>query len=898
MTRSAESDSVGTTDPGSTSVSVSSVSSEGDATPPSGATRPPLVEWSDALDAALRRGPVLTPTRRLAREIAYAADWRHAREGATAWPTPVVVDVDAFLKRCYVDAQDAGAPGADAVLLPDDIAPLAMEQAAPSGSLARHVKVFAAAWRTAKAHSVRSADPALKETENGKVYARWAQAFETLLRDQGWITTAELPARLVRLMDGALRWRPPPATALALAAPTPALRQFLTAARCAQAELPERPPAPVAQRVVARDGAEELALAAVWARERLSANANARIGVVLPALGAAFATIERRFHSLFPDVGAAADYVNVSGGLALDEEPLCRDALALLECTVGADRAALRGLAQSPFLCLGLPPLQLPEHADLAALAARFSTPPLRRLAGALKATRRRSPWTPLMAHLLHLAGWPAGPLDSREAQAKARFDQCLVAFAFAERVIGFRDWASAVVGLRRLASSRLFAPRTASAPIQVLGRAESIGLCFDHLWLAGLAQASWPPVPEPNPLLPLAVQRRAGVAALALDDEWERAQAATAGWHRAAGQVVFSHAGADVPPSPLVARFPAASIADVVSRPSLAAHGHPWAVAGRVALENWIDDAASALATPKQRGGAAVLEDQSLCPFRAWARHRLGLREARAIGRFPDAAERGTVVHEILATLLRRFPGHAPLAQMPPAAIAEAVDEALGRRKRWPALYREREARRLAALMAEWLREEMRRSDFTVLAVEHSIMARVGGLEFDLRIDRIDVAARPPLQHAPPAPASADDQPALPRADQPLVLIDFKTGRVRRDDWLPPRPAAPQLPLYAIALADDPKQLTGEPCGIAFALVRPERTRLTGVGDAAACADLPDAAKALGHSFADLLAAWQAALTDLAHGFRTGRAAVDPLTPATCARCHLHAFCRVDDQT
>ena len=55
----------------------------------------------------------------------------------------------------------------------------------------------------------------------------------------------------------------------------------------------------------------------------------------------------------------------------------------------------------------------------------------------------------------------------------------------------GPRRWRA----LHRLANSRLFAPRTAAAPIQVLGRAESAGLCFDHLWLAGLAQASWPPV-------------------------------------------------------------------------------------------------------------------------------------------------------------------------------------------------------------------------------------------------------------------------------------------------------------------------------------------------------------------------------------------------------------------
>lgn len=876
---------------GATGRSSVAASSEAESATLAGASRPPLVEWSAALDSALRRGPVLTPTRRLAREIAYAVDWRRAREGASAWATPDVLSADGFLIRCYAEAQDAGVPGAEAVFLPDDIAPFAMERAAPAGGLARHVKVFAAAWRTAKAHGVRSGEPALEQTENGKVYARWARAFEALLREQGWITTAELPARLVRLMDGARRWRPAPATALALEAPTPAWRQFLTAARCVQAELSEGPPADVAQRVVARDGADELALAAVWARERLSANANARIGVVLPALGAAFAAIERRFHSLFPDVGDAADYVNVSGGVALDEAPLCRDALALLECTVGTDRATMRGLAQSPFLRLGLPPSGLPEHADVDALARRFATPTLRRLAGALAAAKNRPPWTPLMTRLLQLAGWPAGQLESREAQAEARFAHCLEAFAFAERVAGFPDWPSAVAGLHRLANSRLFAPRTAAAPIQVLGRAESVGLRFDHLWLAGLAQASWPPVPEPNPLLPLTVQRRAGVSALALDDERERARAATERWCRAAKQVVASHAGAESPPSPLVAHFKAASVEDMVSRPALAAHGHPWAVAGRVALEKWTDDAAGALPNPKQRGGAAVLEDQSLCPFRAWARHRLGLREARATGRFPDAAERGTVVHEILAALLQRFPGRAPLAQMPPDAVADAVDEALANRKRWPALYREREARRLRALVAEWSREEMRRSDFTVVAVEHSVAARIGGLELDLRIDRIDTPALP--EPAVPAPA----QPTLPHANKPLVLIDFKTGRARRADWLPPRPAAPQLPLYALALAEEPKQLAGEPCGIAFALVRPEQTRLTGVGDPAACADMPDAAKALGRSFADLLADWQTALTDLAHDFRAGRAAVDPRTPTTCARCHLHAFCCVDDQ-
>lgn len=845
--------------------------------------RPPLVAWNDALVAALAHGTVVTPTRRWAREIAYAVEWQQARDGAQAGRTPDVQSVDAFLAGCYAAARDSGAPGADAALLPDDIASFAMARAAPDAGWAAHTDVLAAAWRTAKLHGVPSTEPALKQTENGAVYARWAQAFEALLRQEGWITSPELPDRLVRLTDGPGGWRPPLATVFTVEAPTPALRRFLIAAHCEQAAIAQGPPARCARRLAARDGGDELALAAVWARERLSANANARIGVVLAALGGAFPAIERRFHALFPDVADAGAYVNVSGGRALDQEPVCRDALALLACTVGADRATWRGVAQSPFLRLGLPPAPLPAHADMAGLAARSNAPGLRRLAHTLREGRGNPPWTPLIRRLLQRAGWASGYLHEREAGPKAAFNECLDAFALAERVAAFRDWDAAVAGLRRLASGRVFGARTGAAPIQVLGRAESAGLLFDHLWLAGLGQADWPPVPAPNPLLPLVVQRRAGVPALSLDDEWQRARAVTEQWRRSAGDVVASHSGVDAAPSLLVADFHAAERGDIVAHPSLALHGHPWAVATPGALAEWIDENAGPLASAKQAGGAAVLEDQSLCPFRAWARHRLGLQDPSVRGRFPNAAERGAVVHEILAALLTRFPQRDALVAAPPDAIAEAVEAALAKQRRWPALYREREARRLEGLAAEWLAQEEKRPHFTTLAVEQAATARVGGLELDLRIDRVD--ALPP-KPSPDAPTGAS---------KPLLLIDFKTGRVHRNDWRPPRPAAPQLPLYAVALADEPAQ--GAPCGIAFAQVRPGETRLTGVGDAAlADTGLEDAMRWWGKPFTALREAWTAAVTDLAHGFATGCATVDPQSPAVCARCHLHALCRVDD--
>ena len=78
---------------GGTGQSSVAASSEAESARPAAASRPPLVEWSAALDAALRRGPVLTPTRRLAREIAYAVDWHRAREGQARGPLPDVLSV-------------------------------------------------------------------------------------------------------------------------------------------------------------------------------------------------------------------------------------------------------------------------------------------------------------------------------------------------------------------------------------------------------------------------------------------------------------------------------------------------------------------------------------------------------------------------------------------------------------------------------------------------------------------------------------------------------------------------------------------------------------------------------------------------------------------------------------
>lgn len=850
--------------------------------------RAPLVHLDDSVDDAVRRGTVITPTRRLGRELIYAVHCDRGRESG-AWPTPDVLAIDAFLERCYRECQDNAVPGTDALLLPERILPFALARAVPDPAWLRHIDTFADAWRIANLYGVRSADPRLGDTENGRAYGRWAGAFENLLTAEGWITNAQLPDRLIRLIDGPSGWRPAIAAALGFDEAATAVRRFLAASKTPSLALNPGAPArslklvattshsPDDRRTGEADG-EELALAAQWARERLAEDPGARIGVVVAGLGPAFTAIQRRFHAAWPDIGSPEAYVNVSGGLALGQEPVCRDALDVLAFTAdGLDHIGLKALAASPYLHLPLPS-RLPRRARLEDLEY---FPALRRVHTTVETAKKTLGWGVGVRRVLEALGWPAAELARRETLACREFEDCLRDFDLGVEVGAVSNWATAVAALRRLANTKLFAPQaTGHAPIQVLGRTESIGLTFDHLWLAGMHQDGWPSVPEPNPWLPLGVQRAAGVPGLSLDHEGVRADRMTTHWRRAARHVVASlTAGSDKRgeqlPSRLVRDFEPVAVADIVRQPGLAAHGHPWAKARGVELVDYLDAAAPRLrhVGETQPGGAAVLQDQSLCPFRAWARHRVGLREGTVRDRFPTEGERGALVHRVLAELCRRHPAREDLTAVGEGEIAAVVEMTLPS-GHWPATYRQRECARLTVLALEWLAAETRRAQFVVTSVEEAAEVDIGGLKLNLRIDRLDQVLADPQDGGQTTGGN--------------LLIDFKTGPVSINHWRGPRPEDPQLPLYAVA--------TKIPVhGVAFARVRPQECRLSGVADRTAVPGRFVSVEDFdATSFDELLDQWRETLAGLAAQFQAGDAAVDPLRAAVCRRCHLHALCRV----
>jgi RecB family exonuclease len=263
-------------------------------------------------------------------------------------------------------------------------------------------------------------------------------------------------------------------------------------------------------------------------------------------------------------------------------------------------------------------------------------------------------------------------------------------------------------------------------------------------------------------------------------------------------------------------------------------------------------------------RGGTRVLADQAACPFRAFARWRLGAEALEAPPEGPDAMARGMLLHDFMKRLWDRVRDRKSLNQ----DLAPFIDAAAREAVKGAGLdgrFAELERARLAKLAADWLELESKREEFEVVALEEKRDITVSKLTFSGRIDRMDRLA-----------------------DGSHLLIDYKTSkRLSPQMWMDARPDEPQLPLYALGAKED----IG---AVAFARVRAGDMRFMGFSRKKD--QVPGVKQAL--DWKSLLSQWKASLETLAQGFAAGDARVDPKRGLdTCANCDLQPLCRVHER-
>jgi probable DNA repair protein len=670
-------------------------------------------------------------------------------------------------------------------------------------------------------------------------------------------------------------------------------------------EAAQSEPATEVQFHEAADAQAEIAACAIWCGRQLSANPGARLLVVTQDASARRGEIERAFQR---HTGPAFEF---SLGLPLSQVALARAAHLLLRWLDGslaeqeldwllstghaAASAQESAALQATMRALRRFSLERTHWTLAAFLGERCAAELLpaswverisaaqRLLAGFARRAQSPLDWAELVPRLLdelHFAG--ARPLASAEFQALRRWNQAVEScgsLGFDGRRIGWKDFLSQ---LDRTLDETLFAPESRDAPIQIAGPAESAGLTADAIWFLGADEDAWPANGATHPLLPVEVQREAGMPHATPQLDWELAAAITRRILAAAPEVHFSFAmqneAAEARPSRLIAQL--AGEAQKLSA-ELAAPAAPPPLT--VSFEDF-----SRIPFPpgKVAGGAAVLTAQSQCPFKAFATARLAAQEWKPADAGLTAAQRGSLLHAVLHAVWAGPPegirSSAELMSLNDrqAFVAAHVQRVMARELRphlrdlMPRRYLELEAQRLTRLVTEWLEYEATRIEFVVAGTEVKRTVHIDGLTFDLRLDRLDLLR-----------------------DGSQLVIDYKSGNVSPSAWELPRPDDVQLPLYA-GFALEADEVLG---GLVFAKVRAGEMKFAGrVGDAAATlfAGLKGGNPLVKNPFtAEQLLDWRDCIQQLARDFLAGRAEVDPReAPKTCERCGLQTICRIQE--
>jgi probable DNA repair protein len=436
---------------------------------------------------------------------------------------------------------------------------------------------------------------------------------------------------------------------------------------------------------------------------------------------------------------------------------------------------------------------------------------------------------------------------------------------------------------LKKLAEKTLFRAKTEDThtPIQILGLLESLGQPTDTLWMMGMNDREFPAKSAPNPFIPIRLQRQARMPHADADREWQFSQRALTMLLTHCQQAIFSYSEQDddetLLPCSMIQQVPVSTLAHL----DLPEFKSPAEKQFKTASLTCIDDLT---APPIQhdgtdasiKGGTDCLKQQSLCPFRAFAKHRLKAQplETPQLGLSPR--ERGMLIHDVLERFWRNIVTQELLIHLDKNELRAQIDHCVKQsfktiispHKQLSRAFKEIEQTRLNELLYQWIQIEKSRPPFRVISQEKTQQLRLKQLSFTVRIDRVD------------------------QTESGIILIDYKTGQSNIYAWFGERLEEPQLPMYAIAME---KPISA----IAFAQINAGESMFKSISDVnhilpgnkwlntvKVCPKPAD----WGHQ----LNRWQQTLENLADNFYSGLADIDPKQPQICEGCPYQLLCRI----
>ena len=862
----------------------------------------------------------LTVNRRLSQEILRQYGQYQLSQQKTVWETPTVLPLDAWLTFLWQHH-----PHAQGLLLSEFQERVLWQrilctesvqddawilQSLPTASLA------AEAWYLLKRWDLSM--QVIEETAHPEILAfvTWTKCFQQIQATQGYLSIAELPKAVDELIQTDTIQLPSKIFLLGFDEFQPTVQRLINHLQQRTTLQVWNPPPRQAQlqRIQCPDLDTELLTMARWAKAHHEKHPQQKIGCLIPNLTALRKPIIRIFTEVFapqgllPSLSSQLLPFNLSAGQRLDKFPMIQSALAILQihptkipfeilslilrspyCNYHDAEVAMatqvelhireqHGLQINKKSLLALLHRSQP-HFPSATLAHRWTA----FLKTPQQVVLLPSQWAIQFQQNLTNLGWPGQrPLSSNDYQLKQRWEKVLSELAELDFLCHPLSHQEAYALLSSLVQSVVFQSESPEVPIQIWGLLEAGGSQWDHLWIMGLDDENWPPPAHPNPLLPFFLQRQQRMPHASAQRELEYAERLQQHLFQQANHVILSSAqyvrDTHHLSSQLIQSIPRIEI-DALSLPPYQSNLE------RVFRSSQLEYLPDAEALPLQahehiRGGSRILQEQALCPFRAFAAIRLQAHPLITPQWGLRAKERGTIVHAALEWLWETLQTQEKLQQYSveklQPLIQQAIETTIKRYSRQhPSFFLRVEKKRLSRLLYEWLLLEKKRPPFRVAQRESVHALTIGPLTLTLKMDRVDLLS-----------------------DGAPFIIDYKTTTQNAiQDWFGERPRHLQLPLYCAYVLPSA-------AGLAYAEIQSGKLAMKGLltqhADPTQCfSQVIPLNQWKGQNdcldWEQMLTHWRRVLTQLSYDFHGGKAAVNPLDKnTTCQYCDLHALCRI----
>ena len=337
--------------------------------------------------------------------------------------------------------------------------------------------------------------------------------------------------------------------------------------------------------------------------------------------------------------------------------------------------------------------------------------------------------------------------LTSHDFQQKEAFFSSLEAFktqTFPKNKQSIQRWLNL---LERFLGEQVFQPKNVGeSPIQIMGMLEAGGQQFDGLWVMGMTGEAWAREANPNPFLPMALQREYKIPRSDASRELLYAQTLTQRLAKSSPKIVWSYAqmidGREQILSPVLKSFnKQLNTFEELAYQTLAEQS----LSDANAIEKHSDNQAPPLKDGTEvKGGSGFIGAQAVCPLMAFFDYRLATKnQLETVEDGVQKNQLGTLIHKILEQFWREIQTQANLISLADK-LTEVVDKIITVeleevKNSYDDSFLQLEHQRLLSLVLEWLEIEKKRPSFKVVGFEEGYQLDIVGLKFQTKLDRVD---------------------------------------------------------------------------------------------------------------------------------------------------------------